>query len=136
MNSIDEKMKQDIRKAILELKESKDISLTYWFTFEIDDYLRRWAIVLAWQDGYAEENTDWHFGEYRITMKVAFQPTNSIMHEYDIDWTMPWDEETGDVDDSEVSIHSDAEIDSVIDYMFKIWETYKKEYIDKEYLKW
>lgn len=135
MNSIDEKMKQDIWKAILELKESKDISLTYWFTFEIDDYSRRWAIVLAWQDGYTEENTDWHFGEYRITMKVAFQPTNSIMHEYDVDWLMPWDKETGNVDDCEISIDCEEVIDSSIDYLFKTWNQFKDKYTYLEDLK-
>ena len=136
MNTIDEKMKQDIKKAIYELKKSKDTTITYYFTFEIDEYSRRWAIVLAWKGDYEEYYSEWCYGEYRIAMKLAFQPTNSIMQEYDIDWTMPWDEKTGYVDDCETSIDCEEDIDSNIDYLFKTWERYKDNYTHLDSLKW
>lgn len=129
--------REDLRKAVLDLKETKDLTVTYYFKFGVDDYNRRWALVIAWQDGYEDSNTtEYENGTYRICMKIGFQPTTSIMQEYDIDWTMPWDEETGNVDDSEISIASDEDIDYCIDYLFKIWERYKETYLDKEYLHW
>ena len=37
-------------------------------------------------------------------MKFAYQPRTSLMQEYDIDWLMPYDEETNEVDDTEIPI--------------------------------
>ena len=129
--------KEQLRKAILDLKETKNVVITYFFKLWVDEYYRRWAIVIAWQDGFEDSNTtEYENGTYRICMKIGFQPTNSIMQEYDIDWTMPWDEETGDVDDSEITVYSDEAIDSCIDYIFGTWEHYKETYLDKEYLHW
>ena len=44
--------------------------------------------------------------------KVAYQPVNSIMQcDYDLDWEMPYDKATGEVDDTETDISSVKDID-------------------------
>ena len=75
----------------------------------------RWAIAIAWMDW--DNNDDW--GLYA---KVAYQPRNSIMQcDYDIDWEMPYDEETGEVFDTEIEL-SQSSLSSDVDYLLRDWE--------------
>lgn len=64
----------------------------------------RYAIVFT-RD---EDNTLWG--------KVAYQSVNSIMQcDYDIDWLMPYNKDTGEVDDTEINIESIRDIQWLID---------------------
>ena len=66
--------------------------------------------------GYDEEEV--------LRGKVAFQPKNSIMQcDYEVDWNMPYNEETGDVDDTAVIIINEEDIE----WLFEQWERIKEE---------
>ena len=118
------KLKEAFKKAVEELVQTKDKGITYfWELGTVGDERR--GIVLAWQDGYEPDNTGSRYadGECRICAKLACQPVNSLMQEYDIDWLMPYDEKTGFVDDNEITV--DGDTDAVIDWLLKCYEPYQ-----------
>lgn len=100
---------------------------TYYWILDTDENNNNWAIVLGWQDGYEkDENDSCMDGTYRLCSKLAYQPNNSVMQcDYDIDWLMPYDEESGEVDDNEISIYPNTDLNEVIDWLLKCYETYK-----------
>lgn len=112
-------------KAVEDMKRNKSNGTYYW-------YLNRntngndWAIVLGWSDGFdADESDDCTDGTYRLCTKIAYQSSNSIMQcDYDIDWLMPYDEETGDVFDIELCIFPDTNINWVVDWLLKCYNSY------------
>ena len=76
----------------------------------------RWAIAMSWFDYDGE-------GHYVICGKVAYQSINNIMQcDYDIDWDMPYDDVTGEVDDTEVEIEDDTDIEWLINQWERIEE--------------
>lgn len=97
--SVDEIFKQ-LRAQYKFLKDNPDCIGTTWI--KLGRYFdNRWAIVLSWFDYDGD-------GKLGIYGKVAYQSINNIMQcDYDVDWTMPYDEETGEVDDTEVLIGGD-----------------------------
>lgn len=126
--------KEDVRNALKELIAEPGCCGTYCFRFGVDDLNRIWALVMAWQDGY--ENTPGGFPcQYkteRIVMKVGWKPINAPMSDYDIDWLQPYDTETGDVDDREISLSTEEDFDNAYDWMIKSFEDFKANYFDKE----
>ena len=53
-----------------------------------------------------------------MAAKVAYQPHNSIMQcDYDVDWTMPYDEETGDVWDTDITVYLNDNHKETIDWL-------------------
>ena len=115
---------ENTKSAILNLAKTKDKEETHFIVLQNRNKIR-WAIVVAWVPGFEEVNftdDDFSDGEYRICAKVAYQPTNSLMQEYDIDWLMHYDEETGDVDDTETTVGSYDDIDDVINWLICQWE--------------
>ena len=116
-------MKQRIKEFLQNVISNEDHEGTWIFDLATHNG-KRWALVAAWMD----YDNDGHWQAYG---KVAYQPTNSIMQEYDIDWTMPYDEESGEVDDSEFRFYINSlDVDS--EYAFTIWKRFKKEYVYKE----
>lgn len=118
---------KQLENAIKEMKETHNNG-TYHWKLSVDNKRNQWAIVLGWQDGYEEEpEDDCTDGTWRLCAKLAYQPTNSIMQcDYDIDWLMPYDEETGEVDNNEVSIYSDSNAREVVDWLLKCYERYSE----------
>lgn len=99
-----------LKEKFARLKEQgdrKEYDWTYILPFYIDNHKNRWAIVMAYMD--------YDIDDLRIYGKVAYQPVNSLMQEYDIDWTMPYNEETGEVDDMEVSIDDELDLKWLIE---------------------
>jgi len=83
---------------------------TYHWYLDSDDNGNDWAIVMAYMDHDGD-------GYERLYAKVAYQPSNSIMQcDYDIDWIMPYDEETGEVWDTKVSVDS-SNAKSVVEWL-------------------
>lgn len=85
----------------------KEHSTTCWLEFARDDnYI--WAYVF----GYLEEPNDLDM----IGVKEAYCPINSAMNEYDFDWNMPFEKDTGEVDDTETfyTIYEDSNIPDII----------------------
>lgn len=111
----------EIKSIIKDLLKYKDLSETRWITLKKEDK-KIWALVLAWQDDFekVENPNEYQFGEYRICGKIAYN--DSYMKEYDIDWIMPYDETTGEVDNTECSIDNEDEIGSAIAFWEKCWQ--------------
>lgn len=67
-----------------------------------DDKGRRWSIVVGWSYGFGEDE-DGYFsdGAWQICSKIAYQEKDNAMQtDFDLDFTMPYDEKTGEVDDT------------------------------------
>ena len=118
------KIKNWLTETINAYKEdSCDDAITRWYVLDIDDKGNDLAIVCGWTDGFEDNGIrDWNEdGEYRLYMKFAYQPRISLMQEYDIDWLMPYDEETNEVDDTEVPISDNIED---IKWLLEAYERY------------
>lgn len=105
--------------TIKEAEADGPSSTTYIVDLDYDDKGNRWAVVLGWVDYDGDD-------EYKLWGKIAYLPKNSYMKEYDWDWMMPYDEETGEVWDTEIS-NPDA-FDAA--WWLDQWELIKKEYIN------
>lgn len=122
-------IRSDVRKLILNLKNPDKWDYTGYVTLDVVDG-KRWAIVIGWMDGFEDEGTtDYKRDDCRLCGKVAYQSEHSVMQEYDYDWLMPYDENTGEVWDTNTSIDSDGNIDSCIDWWLNEWETIKDIYV-------
>ena len=121
------KLVKEFTAAVKEMCRTHGNGIYYWRLGSDDK--NDWAIVLGWADGFEEEPNDpCMSGTWRICAKLAYQPWNSIMQcDYDIDWYMPYDEETMEVDDTEEAIYPDTDLAGVVDWLLKCWETYKEE---------
>lgn len=60
-----------------------------------------YAIVIAYMD---YDN----IGDWRLYAKVAYKSVFSIMDDYDIDWTMPYNKKTGEIAFDEIEITNSA----------------------------
>lgn len=114
--------RENLKALVNDALNSQDHEGTWFFDLDKADG-KRWAIAIAWMDW--DNTNDW-----KLYAKVAYQPTNSIMQcDYDIDWIMPYNEETGEVDDTETEI---TDIEKDVDWLLKEWERIRKEYVDHE----
>lgn len=120
-----EKLIKQFTEAVEEMRRTHGEGTYYW-NLDVDDKRNQWAIVLGWQDGYdIDAEDDCTDGTWRLCVKLAYQPTNSIMQcDYDIDWVMPYNEETGEVDNNEISIYPDYNATEIIDWLLECYETY------------
>ena len=118
---------KEFTKAVAEMRRTHGDGTYYW-TLGEDDKGNTWAIVLGWSNGFEPDpNDDCMDGIWRICAKLAYQPNNSLMQcDYDVDWLMPYDEETMEVDDNEISIYPDTDLEDTIDWLLKCYESYKK----------
>ena len=114
-----EKLTEQISKAIKEMRTSHDNGTYHWHLGQDDN--NDWAIVLGWQDGYEEDkNDDCTNGTYRICLKLAYQPINSMLQcDYDIDWLLPCNPKTGDIYESEYSIYPNSNIALYVHYLLR-----------------
>jgi len=116
-------MKQRIKEFLGNILKNEDHKATWMYRLTTHNG-KRWALVAAWMD-YNNDN-DW-----KLYAKLAYQPTNYIMQEYDIDWIMPYDAETGEVDDTELMIGTSVN-EADVDWLLEQWERFQREYIYKE----
>ena len=119
-----ENLIKGFKNAIEDMRKTHDNS-TYYQILGRDEFDNDWAIVLGWCDGFEEDKSDdcsdW---TYRLCIKVAYQPSNFLMKDYDIDWLMPYNIETGDVDDTEIVIFDGYDIDVIIEWLLGCYERY------------
>lgn len=111
---------KDLSESMQYLFDNSDHSITCYHKFATDNKGNVWAIVLGWQDGF--ENADG--STERVCGKVAYQPSNSAMQEYDIDWTMPYDDGTSEVDDTEVEIKGKEDLQWLIQEAERCYTSY------------
>lgn len=113
-------------KSVKALKEGKEVTF-YWWLKQNGINEKDWAIVLGWSGDWDDENDSCCKGHYRIMAKVAYQPHNCIMQgDYDADWTMPHDEETGEVDDCDIAIYESDTDDNLRQFAKDLMEWSKK----------
>ena len=125
------KLVKEFANAISNMRKTHEDGTYHWYlgTDENNNY---WAIVLGWLDGFeADETDDCMDGTWRLCSKLAYQPCNSLMQcDYDIDWLMPYDEESGEVDDTEIPIYSNinmTNIEEIIDWFLEQYSSYTED---------
>ena len=118
------KLVKEFTAAVKEMRRTHGNGTYYWRLGSDDK--NDWAIVLGWADGFEEDATDpCTDGTWRICAKMAFQPWNGIMQcDYDIDWQMPYDKVTGEVDDNEVPIYPNTDLAETIDWLLNCYHDY------------
>ena len=129
-----EKLTKEFIKAVEEMKKQKE-GVYYW-RLPIDDDENDWAIVLGYSDGFDEKEQDeFTEGTWRLCAKLAYQPNNSMLQcDYNIDWLMPYNKSTNEVDDREESIYPSTNLVELIDWLWKWYEDYKNAlYIDGDW---
>lgn len=110
----------EFKNAVIDLVDNGSEGTYHWI-LKYGDI--NYALVLGWSDGYEEIDNVFHDGTYMLEAKIAYQPYNSIMQcDYDVDWTMPYDKETMEVDDTSVSIEDYSEIYNAFDWLMKLWQ--------------
>ena len=115
-------LKQKFKEFLQGAIDNEDHESTWFLVLETNNG-KRWALVAAWMD--YNDTDDW-----KLYAKLAYQPTNSLMQEYDIDWLMPTDE-NGECDDTELAVGNEPN-DFDIDWWIKNWEYFKENYVFKE----
>lgn len=120
------KLLKEFINAVEDMKKTK-FDGTYHWILGRDENNNDWAIVLGWAGGYEpNEDDDCIDGTYSLCAKVAYQPSNSLMQcDYDIDWTMPYDEESGEVDETEIAIFTGCDMGYVIDWLLDCYTSYE-----------
>lgn len=111
-------------EAVAEMRRTHGYGTYYWIIGEDEE--NDWAIVLGWGNGFEENpNDDCTDGTWRICAKLAFQSKKSIMQcDYEVDWLMPYDEETLEVDDNEVSIYPNTDLQGVVNWLLECYDSY------------
>lgn len=115
---------KEFTKAVAEMRRTHGSGTYYWIIGEDEE--NDWAIVLGWADGFEPKpDDDCTDGTWRICAKMAFQSKRNIMQcDYDIDWDMPYDKVTGEVDDNEVPIYPDTDLMEVINWFLDCYHDY------------
>lgn len=131
MENIKNKYVEQIESAIKDFKETKGDGVYYWDLNDLNDLdnVNNYAFVLGWNEYDDEENKDGcSDGSYRLCIKLAFQPKNSMLQcDYDFDWNLPYDKETNDVYDYEIALFDDTNIQSVVDLLLEWHDELKNE---------
>ena len=84
---------EEIKQAVEFLLKEKQGC--YFKPLKIDNGNNKWGIVIGWGAGFDEkEKTSFSDREYRICSKIAYN-NSALQCDYDIDFVMPYDKETG-----------------------------------------
>lgn len=72
-----------------------------------------WGIVIGWSGGFDRHvATPFSDGEYRICSKIAINDS-ALQCDYEWDFTMPYDKETGEVFDTSTELGTDFEAEAL-----------------------
>lgn len=116
-----ENMVDTVMQDIEKLRKEKIGCLYY--TLDANDKENRWAIVIGFFPGFTNNEDDDDY--YRICGEIAYQSKKSIMQcDADVDWTQPYNEKTGEVDDTNIQITSK---DDLL-WLAKEWSRIKAEH--------
>ena len=92
-----------------------------YFKMKTNDRKNTWAIVFAWEDGFEPDDKG---NDARFCGRVAYQSRNSMTQCDLMDWTMPFDEKSGEVDDTDTEVRSKDDVK----YLVGEWQRIRKEY--------
>lgn len=88
------------------------------------------CIVVGWEDGFDEApaGTPLADGTWRICAKVAYQHANNCCQcDYDVDWLMPYDPDTGDVDDTSTEVNATvSDVNWLNKQALRVWKEWRK----------
>lgn len=77
--------------------------------------INNYALVIGFDD------------EDELSIKLAFQPRNSLLQcDFDIDWLMPYNDETGEVWDTSITIDPRDDFEKIIDWFENQWSAMRK----------
>ena len=112
--------------TVTDMRETHENGTYYW-PLRTDSNNNHWAFVLGWSDGFDEnEKDDYTKDTYRLCAKLAYQPHNRVMQsDYDVDWDMPYDEKTGEVDNTGIAFYPDTNIKEAFNWLLECYEKYK-----------
>lgn len=115
------KDKDKIREKIERVLEDRRYGNTYSFHL-LNDGTNTWGLVFGWRDG-----KDFDRKHDVLCGYLGYLPNNSIMREFGYDWMMPYDKESGEVDDTELTIEdiSDLDLDWWEDNWYRMINEYK-----------
>lgn len=91
----------ELKKAADYLASTKERGSCYhWRICANTDDGKDIYIVLGWtQYEYDSDNTKYYDDGYNLAVKVAYQPSNSMMQsDYDVDFSLPCNLNTGEID--------------------------------------
>lgn len=98
----------------------------YWRLGQIGN--QDFAIVIGWEPGYETDKQDplcWD--NHHLAIKLGYQPHNSIMQcDFDVDWTMPYDPETGNIEDTCTAIYTYDSLEYLEMLVSSLIETYTR----------
>lgn len=102
---------EEIKQAVDFLLKEKEGC--YFKPLKIDNGNNKWGIVIGWGAGFDEqEKTTFSDGEYRICTKIAYNDS-ALQCDYDIDFVMPYDKETGEVYDTDAELGTDFKAEAL-----------------------
>ncbi len=88
------------------------------------------CIVVGWSDGFEEApaGTPRADDTWRICAKLAYQHANNVMQcDFDLDWTMPYNKDTGEVDDTCTQVSgSRSEVKRLNEQARRVWKDWRK----------
>ena len=115
-----------LKKAIPEVAE--DVSNLNYLEVGSDDK-HIYAILVGWSEGF-DPNDPGVVDGYGLCFKLGYKPFNGMLYDFD-DWTMPYDEVSGEVWDTNCSISSDvSSVTSDAEWIFKEWQEFCAAYAD------
>jgi hypothetical protein len=125
---------QDLRGFVKEALDAFEDGYegTYYYKLGNSDFHEGdWAIVIGWSGGFDTDYIDDNFisdgNGYEVCSKLAYNDSY-MQSDYEWDWVMPYNEETGDVDNTENSLPRDLEgAMKDIDWLLKHWYKYYAE---------
>lgn len=84
----------------------------YFKPLLIDNGNNKWGIVIGWGTGFdKKEKTPFSDGQYRICSKIAYN-NSALKCDYEWDFTMPYNKETGEVYDTDAELGTDFEAEA------------------------
>ena len=102
---------EEITNAVVFLLKEKQGC--FFKQLRTDKYGREWGIVIGWGGGFDEQkNTPFSDGEYRICSKIAYN-VGITQCDYEYDFEMPWDKETGEVYSTDTELGTDFEVEAL-----------------------
>lgn len=128
-------LSENVSAAIKQMISDNTTSTYYWLlNKDVDN--NNWAIVLGWADGFNDpepnEDASYQSESYHICIKLAYQPDNSIMQcDYDVDWTMPYDKTTSEVDDTDTALYPGDDIVPIVESLLSAFARYADRFASK-----
>lgn len=131
-----------IKAAAQRMAAEQSGGCCYWHLGRFDN--KNWVICIGWQDGFEpSDDPNDSFASHdankmgldaHLCIKLAYQPANmvTLQCDYDMDWLMPFDETTGEVNDTEEMIFEDSNYQEIVDILCKEYERLRKEYSERK----